>query len=205
MGRAISVLQSGGRGKRGLFREGILIVALKPTIYKIKIALSDIDRAYYDTLDLTVAQHPSETPERMMVRVLAFCLNAQDNLVFTNGLSAVDEPDIWARGLEGEIALWIDVGEPTLERIKKAVRQAPLVKVYSFNSKSDRWWADGRAKFNALKAAIFQFQWGNIQALAALVERRMDLSITVQSDTAYVAAGLGECEVSWSVLQPTPV
>lgn len=176
-------------------------MALKPTIYKIKINLSDIDRAYYDTLDLTVAQHPSETRERMMVRVLAFCLNAQEHVDFTNGLCAVDKPDIWAHNLEGQTSLWIDVGEPTFERLKKAVGLSPVVKVYSFNSKSDRWWMDGRTKFNALKASIFQFQWASIQALAALVNRRMDLSVTIQDNRVYVAAELGECEVSWSALQ----
>jgi len=176
-------------------------VALKPTIYKIKITLSDIDRAYYDTLDLTIAQHPSETRERMMVRVLAFCLNAQERLVFTNGLSAVDEADIWAHTLEGQLSIWIDVGEPSLERIKKALRLSPVVKIYSFNSKSDRWWADGRSKFNELKASIFHLQWKSIQALAALVARRMDLSITIQGETAYIAAELGECELSWSALK----
>jgi len=94
-------------------------MALKPTIYKLKITLADTDRDYYDTLTLTVAQHPSETLERMMARVLAFCLNAQEYLVFTKGLCAVEEPDIWARTLDDRLSLWIDVGEPTVDRIKK--------------------------------------------------------------------------------------
>jgi uncharacterized protein YaeQ len=176
-------------------------MALKPKIYKFKIALSDIDRNYYDTLNLTIAQHPSETLERMMVRVLAFCINAQDQLAFTKGLCAVDEPDIWARTLDGQIALWIDVGEPTVDRIKKATRLSPSVKVYSFNTKSNVWWDQGRAKFDELTASVFQFQWDSIQALAALVQRTMDLSITIAGDSAYVAATLGECEVSWVPLQ----
>ena len=104
-------------------------MALKPTIYKLKIALSDINRNYYDTLNLTIAQHPSETLERMMVRVLAFCINAQENLVFTKGLSAVEEPDIWARTLDDKISLWIELGEPAVDRIKKATRLAPAVKI----------------------------------------------------------------------------
>lgn len=108
-------------------------MALKPTIYKLKITLSDSDRNYYDTLNLTIAQHPSETLERMMARVLVFCLNAQEYLVFTKGLSAVEEPDIWARTLDGRISLWIDVGEPAVDRIRKATRLSPAVMVYSFN------------------------------------------------------------------------
>lgn len=176
-------------------------MALKPTIYKLKISLSDLNRDYYDTLDLTVAQHPSESLERMMARVLVFCINAEERLAFTKGLSAVEEPDIWSRTLDDQLLLWIDVGEPTVERIKKATRLAPVVKVYSFNSKSDVWWKQGQAKFNELKASVYQLPWVSMQALAALVERTMDLSITVSGDSAYVAAERGECEVSWVGLQ----
>jgi uncharacterized protein YaeQ len=176
-------------------------VAIKPTIYKFKITLADIDRAYYETLNLTIAQHPSETLERMMARLLAFCLNAQEYLVFTKGLCAVDEPDIWARTLDDRISLWIDIGEPTVDRIRRATRLSPSVKVYSFNSKSDTWWAQGRAKFNELPASIFQFQWGSIHALAALVKRTMALAVTISGEMAYIAAEDGECEVSWVALQ----
>ena len=176
-------------------------MALKPIIYKLRITLSDIDRNYYDTLNLTIAQHPSETLERMMVRVLAFCINSQEQLAFTKGLCAVDEPDIWVHTLDNQITLWIDVGEPAVDRIKKATRLSQTVKVYSFNSKSNVWWDQGRAKFNELAASIFQFQWESVQALAALVQRTMDLSITITGDSAYVAAESGECEVSWIPLQ----
>ena len=176
-------------------------MAIKPKIYKSRITLSDIDRDYYDTLNLTIAQHPSETLERMMVRVLAFCINAQEHLVFTKGLCAVDEPDIWVRTLDDRLALWIDVGEPAVDRIKKATRLSPAVKVYSFNSKSDVWWSQGRARFNELPVSVFQFQWTSIQALADLVQRTMDISITITGDSAYVAAESGECEVSWVPLQ----
>ena len=176
-------------------------MALKPKIYKTRITLSDIDRDYYDTLNLTIARHPSETLERMMVRVLAFCINAREQLTFTKGLCAVDEPDIWARTLDDRISLWIDVGEPAVERIKKATRLSPAVRVYSFNSKSDIWWEQGRTGFNPLPASVFQLQWKDVQALAALVQRTMDLSITITGDSAYVAAAAGECEVSWVPLQ----
>lgn len=176
-------------------------MALKPTIFKFNISLSDLNRNYYDTLNLTVAQHPSETLERMMVRVLAFCINAQENLTFTQGLSAVDEPDIWAHTFDGQLALWIDVGEPAADRIKKATRLAQTVKVYSFNSKSNAWWAQARAQFNKLAVAVYQFEWEEIVALAALVQRTMDLSFTITGDSAYMAAESGECELEWQVLQ----
>ncbi len=176
-------------------------MAVKPTIYKLKIALSDLNRNYYDSLNLTIAQHPSETLERMMVRVIAFCLNAQERLAFTKGLSSVEEPDIWARTLDDQISLWIDVGEPAFDRIKKATRLAQAVMIYSFNTKSDVWWDQGREKFSKLEASIFQFEWKSIQSLAALVQRTMDLSVTITGDSAYVAAESGECEVAWITLQ----
>ena len=176
-------------------------MALKPTIYKLKIALTDLNRNYYDTLNLTIAQHPSETLERMMVRILAFCINAQESLIFTKGLSAAEEPDLWAHTPDGRIALWIDVGEPAADRIKKATRLAQTVKVYSFNSKSNIWWMQEQEKLNKLTASIFQFQWQNIQALEKLVQRTMDISITITGDSAYVATESGECEVNWISLQ----
>ncbi len=176
-------------------------VALKPTIYKFKIALTDLDRNYYDTLNLTIAQHPSETLERMMVRMLAFCINAQESLTLTKGLSIAEEPDLWAHTPDGRIALWIDVGEPAPDRIKKATRVAQKVKVYSFNTKSNVWWMQEQAKFTPLTAAILQFPWPNIQALAKLVQRTMDISVTITEELAYVATESGECEVSWVILK----
>jgi uncharacterized protein YaeQ len=175
-------------------------VAIKPTIYKFTISLSDLNRDYYDTLNLTVALHPSETIERMMARVMAFCINAQEHLAFTKGLSEVEEPDIWIKSLDGQLLLWIDMGEPEFERIKKATRLAKEVKVYSFNSKSDVWWQQSRNKFSQLSATVYQLPWDSIQALAALIERSMTISVTITGDSAFVAAERGECEISWSNL-----
>lgn len=171
-------------------------------ICKLKINLSDIDRNHYDTLNLTVAQHPSETTERMMVRILVYCINAQEQLEFTKGLSATDEPDIWAKSLDDQLVLWIDVGEPAPDRIKKASRIANEVKVYSFNRKSTPWWEQSQDKFAQLKDCYFyRFEWANIQDLAALYQRTMQLSVTITGNSAYVATELGECEVSWVPLQ----
>ena len=178
-------------------------MAIKPTIFKFRISLSDLSRDYYDTLNLTIAQHPSETTERMMTRVLAYCINAQEFLTFTKGLSNVDEPDIWARTLDEQISLWIDIGEPAFDRIKKACRQAQAVKVYSFNTKSDVWWDQDASKFNQLAASYYRFEWSDILTLAQLVERTMDFSVTITDDSAYIATNLGECEVPWIQLSYT--
>lgn len=176
-------------------------MAIKPTIYKLKISLSDLNRHYYDTLNLTLAQHPSETLERMMVRVLAYCINAEEQLAFAKGLNADDEPDIWAKPLDEQILLWIDVGEPSLERIKKASRQAQALKVYCFNSKADVWWTQAQSKVSQMKASIYQFHWQEIQALAAMVQRTMEISVTITGHSAYIATELGECEINWEELQ----
>lgn len=163
--------------------------------------LSDMDRDYYEPLVLTLAQHPSETLERMMIRVIAFCINAQERLTFTKGLSAPDEPDISAYTLDDQMQLWIDVGEPSADRIKKATRIAPEVKVYSFNSKADAWWTQEHKKFSRLPVQVFKFDWQNAQALARLAERTMDFSITLSGNCAYVAAPTGNCELPWVPLQ----
>ncbi len=176
-------------------------MATKPTIYKLRIALSDLERNYYDTLNLTIALHPSETPERMMARVIAYCINAQEGLSFAKGLSDVDEPDIWIRTMDQQTSLWIDVGEPSFERIKKASRQAKQVRIYSFNSKSDVWWDQGKSKFGMLKADIFRLNQAEIEALTELLARTMDLSVTITGQSAYVAGDNGEVEVNWEILQ----
>lgn len=176
-------------------------MAIKPTIYKARISLSDLNRDHYDSLNLTLALHPSETPERMLARLLAYCINAQEHLSFTKGLSAVEEPDIWVRTYDEQTTLWIDVGEPDFDRVKKSCRLARSVKVYSFNSKSDVWWAQGENKFKTLPAEIVQFATADIEAFAALLERTLDLSVTITGHSAFIAAENGEVEVNWKELQ----
>lgn len=176
-------------------------MALKPTIFKLKIALSDLDRAVYESLNLTIAQHPSETLERMMIRVLAFCFNSHTQLTFCKGLSDTEEPDLWKHSLDGNLELWIDVGEPESERIKKATRLATAVKVYTFNSKASTWWELNQSDLANLSASIYQFQWEQVKALASMVERTMDISVTISEEAAYVAAKQGEIELPMTTLQ----
>ena len=176
-------------------------MALKPTIFKMNINRADLNNEIYDTLNLTVAQHPSETLERMMARVMAYCLNAQEFLSFTKGLSVADDPDIWAKSLSDEFLLWIDVGEPAFDRIKKACRQAKAAKVYSFNTKSDVWWKQSQSDFAKIDVEVYQFEFSQIQALTKLVKRSMDLSVTISGDSLYVAGDSAECEITCHELQ----
>ncbi len=172
-------------------------MALKPTIYKFDIVLSDMNREYYDTLNLTVAQHPSETQERMLCRVMAFCLHAEEGLVLGKGLSTADEADLYRQELHGELIEWIDVGEPSSERIKKASRLAKQVYVYSFNSKSDTWWQLEHSNFSNIEANIRQFNWEEIKALGSLLERNMNLSVTISGQSLYISSGDNNQEINW--------
>jgi uncharacterized protein YaeQ len=176
-------------------------MALKPTIFKIKVALTDLDREVYESLSLTIAQHPSETSERMMVRLLAYCLNYDEQLEFCKGLSDTEEPDLWARALTGELDLWIEAGEPGADRVKKVSRQAKKTIVYCFNTKSATWWQLESPKLAKLSATIIQFSWPEIQKLADLIERTMDISVTITGNSVYVAAARGEVELCLTTLQ----
>ncbi|WP_194436438.1 YaeQ family protein [Vibrio fluminensis] len=176
-------------------------MALKPTIYKFRIALSDTNRDYYDSLACTIALHPSETVSRMMARMMAYCLNAAPELVFTKGLSTIEEPDLWQKSLDGTIEHWIEVGEPSVDRVKKASRLANKVDIYTFNSKSDVWWNQSKSKLAAFNANIHQFDADSIEALAANVQRGMDLSVMITGNSLFVDSSDGSAEVVWETLQ----
>lgn len=176
-------------------------MALKPTVYKFKISLSDLNRSHYDAIRLTVAKHPSENDERMVARLLAYCLNAEEGLDFGAGLSEVDDPAISLTTLDDQIALWVEVGEPSAERVKKASYKARKVKVYSFNSKSDVWWTQGESQFSRLNADVYRFNWDEVLAFSAMLERTMDFSVTISGNSVYIATAKGECEMHWLLLQ----
>jgi len=107
-------------------------MAQKSTIYKVELSVSDMDRHYYETHKLTVAKHPSETDERLMVRILAFALNASDQLELTKGLSSDDEPDIWQKSLSGELERWVALGLPSEKVVRQSSGKADKVTIYSY-------------------------------------------------------------------------
>ena len=115
----------------------------------------------------------------------------------------MEEPDIWAQTPDQRIALWIDMGEPSADRIKKAARKASAVKVYAFHFGWESWWRREQSKFKDLDASVFLLEWAGIQALAGMVRRTMDLSVTISEGTAYVSCGDGECEIACRPLQVT--
>lgn len=180
-------------------------MALKPTIYKFNIALSDLNHNHFIQIPLTVALHPSETLERMTTRLMAFCLHSYDDpeqlMTFTKGLSSVEEPDIWRKGLDDQLQLWLDVGEPNFDRLKKAERLAKQTWVYTFNTKSPVWWKQNQPQLSTLGITIARFNWPEIQQLAAQIERTMDWSITLSDDSAFVATQREQVELNWQYLQ----
>lgn len=163
-------------------------MALSATIFKAEVQISDMDRGYYHKHALTIARHPSETDERMMVRLLAFCLHASEALTFGKGLSADDEPDIWEKDLTGAIVSWIDVGQPDEKRIRKASGRANDVFVYSYGAQVARmWWEQvGERIERARNVSVIRLP-AETRALAKLAERNMRLTCTIQDRQVWLA------------------
>lgn len=163
-------------------------MALKPTIYKVDLNLVDMDRNNYQQCKLTIALHPSETPERMMVRLLVYGLNQDQDLQFSRGLSATDEPDLWIIRPDGSVDHWIEVGQASADRIRKGISRAPEVSLYAYGSETDIWWEKNKDSFLALpKLSIYRFKWDEIQALTPMVTRNMDLTLTISDGDLFIA------------------
>jgi uncharacterized protein YaeQ len=161
-------------------------MSLKATIYKAELQISDMDRHYYQAHSLTLAQHPSETEERLMVRLLAFALNADENLSFGRGLSTDDEPDLWRKDLTGEIELWIDVGQPDEKRLRRACGRARQVIVYTYSGRGAQlWWDKNRADLARCKnLAVFDLAAPTSAAISAIADRGMRLQCMIQDGQA---------------------
>jgi uncharacterized protein YaeQ len=172
-------------------------MALRSTVYKAELSVADIDRGYYADHALTIARHPSETEERMMVRVLAFALNASEALAFGPGLSSEDEPDLVERDPTGAIDLWIDVGLPDERLVRRACSRARHVTVYAYGgARADVWWSQSRealARVDNLRVVALPAQ--QTADLARLASRSMKLSCTVQEGHVWLACDAGSAEV----------
>lgn len=163
-------------------------MALKATVFKAQVQISDMDRHYYESHTLTLARHPSETDERMIVRLLAFCLFADPQLAFTKGLSADDEPDLWQRSLSGEIERWIEVGQPDERRLRKASGRAREVVVMTYAGRAaDLWWQqNGEALERLRNLRVVDLSSSEVQTLTGLVERSMDLQCTIDGGEVWI-------------------
>ena len=177
-------------------------MALKATIFKAELDVSDIDRGYYQTHTLTIARHPSETDERMMVRVLAFALHAHEQLDFGRGLSTDDEPDLWQRDLTGAIRLWVDVGLPDERRLRKASGRSGAVVVYAYGGRGGIWWRQTGPDVARLRnLTVKTLAPETSHALAKLAERNMRLQCTVQEGQVWLGNAAGGVTLEPEVLQ----
>lgn len=157
-------------------------MALGATIFKAELQIADLDRSYYHNHALILARHPSETDERMMVRLLAFALHAHEALSFGNGLSSNDEPDLWRKDLTGAIELWIDVGLPDEKLIRKACGRVRQVFVYTYGGRvADIWWNQYRNKLKESKnLTVINLPPEASRAIAKQAQRSMHLNCNIQ-------------------------
>lgn len=157
-------------------------MALKATVHKAELQISDMDRHYYETHQLTLAQHPSETLDRLMIRVLCFGLYAGADLQFGRGLSTEDEPDLWRKSLTGEIELWIDLGQPDESRVRKACGRARQAVVVGYSSRGFPVWLEKNASVlrRCSNLTVLELEEGVAAELGKLNQRGMRLQCLIQ-------------------------
>lgn len=177
-------------------------MALKATIYKANVQFSDLDRNLYSDHNLTIARHPSETDERMMIRVLAYTLNAPANndlgtLELGKDMWDPDEPAMWQKDLTGLLLHWIEVGQPDEKRISRASSRARKVSIYSFNSATASWWSGVSDKVSRIRHLnVWQIPAEQSQQLGGLAQRSMNLQITLQDGGFWISEGERSVEIT---------
>lgn len=166
-------------------------MAPKATIFKVNLAVADITRGYYEDHILTVARHPSETDIRMLMRVVAFALNAHEYLKFGKGISSAEEPDLWQIDLTGKVDHWIDLGQPAEKRIRQACGKANKVSIYTYQKGAALPWfqevAPSLTRFRHLR--VVHLVARDEAVLESLVDRTMDLSCTFEDEQAMLTDG----------------
>jgi uncharacterized protein YaeQ len=156
-------------------------MAVKATIHKAELEVVDMDRNYFATHRLTLACHPSETSERLMVRILAFALNAAERLEFGRGISDSDEPDLWIRDLAGAIELWVELGHPDEKVLARALGRSSRVIVYTYSANPDRWWDPLKRRFrDEKKLTVLNVGSRSAKELAVMAEPTMELQCSIQ-------------------------
>jgi uncharacterized protein YaeQ len=177
-------------------------MAIKATIHKAQVQIADMDRGVYADHSVTIARHPSETDERMMIRLLAFALNVpaddkRGKLEFAKDLWDVDEPALWHKDYTDAVLHWIDVGQPDDKRLMRAAGRAERVSVYSFSSSTPVWWKGIESKLTrAANLVVWQIEAAQSQALAKLAERGMQPQVTVQDGTVWMSSATDSVEIT---------
>jgi len=181
-------------------------MALPSTVFKAQLQVADMDRHYYADHALTIARHPSETDERMMVRVLAFALHADENLALGRGLSAEGEPDLMLADLTGAIQLWIDVGLPDEKSLRKACGRADQVVLYAYGRAADTWWESNRKHLLRLdNLTVVRLAPDATRTLAAMAQRTMQLQCNIQDAEVWFGDGQTNVDVVRDILLTPPV
>lgn len=176
-------------------------MALKSTIYKAELNIADMDRNYYAVHGLTLARHPSETEERLMVRLVAFMLFANDALTFGKGLSEDDAPDLWQKDLTDAIQLWIDVGLPSERDIKKACGKSNQVAVVLYGGRvAEMWWMqNSKALLKLNNLCVINLP--ETEALNSICTRNMQLSCNIQDGQFFISSENGSVEMAPAFLK----
>lgn len=177
-------------------------MALKATIFKAEVSITDLDRNYYQNHNLTIARHPSETNERMMLRLIAFIQNANEQLAFTKGLSEDEEPDLWQQNYTGDIELWIELGQPSEQRVKKGCNQSKQMMIYSYADNAfNTWW---QKESNKLKQksnlSVVTLSSDLAEQLSSLVDRNMQIQVTIQDAQMWLTINEQSLEVSSTLM-----
>lgn len=178
-------------------------MALKATIYKAAVNIADMDRSFFYDANLTLAQHPSETEQRMMLRLLAWICHADENLRFTKGLCADDEPEIWLRDDTLALKQWIELGLPDERRLKKACNQSPNVVLYVYGERAAQvWWQSMEQTLRPYRNLAVRFlDDRQLQALAAMVQRTMTLQATLQDRSVWLSDDKNNLEITFAEWQ----
>jgi uncharacterized protein YaeQ len=179
-------------------------MAQNATIFKAELQISDMDRHYYASHALTLARHPSETDERLMVRVLAFILNASEEMAMGKGLSSDDEPDLWQKDLTGAVQKWIEIGQPDEKRVRRACGLSREVIIYPYSGNSAAvWWEQNKRALDKLdKVSVVNIPVEISDALGKLAQRTMQLQVTIQDGEVWITDHDHSLQVMVQVLKP---
>ncbi|UDQ79456.1 YaeQ family protein [Erwinia rhapontici] len=174
-------------------------MALKATIYKATVNVADMDRNVFIDNTLTLARHPSETEERLMLRLLAWLVHANERLTFTRGLSAEDEPEIWQLNDHSGIDVWVDLGLPDERRIKKACSRSQHVWLYTYNWRAAQpWWQQHQNKLTQHDNLTIRYlNDEQLSALTQLASRSMTLQATIQDGTIWLSDETHHLEIQF--------
>ncbi len=178
-------------------------MAIKATIFKLNLSISDMNRGYYQDHALTIARHPSETDLRMLVRIAVFALHAHEYLQFTKGLSDSDEPDLWQKSLTGDIDHWIELGQPTEKRIRQSCGKSALVSIYTYQKRAAQVWFEGikssLGRFDNLN--VIQLELADEKVVERIIDRSMDLTCLIEDEHLLLNSPTENLSISLEILK----